>query len=373
MDPFGSRREHLLASIHEEGLDAFLVTHPINVTYLTGFTGDSSYLFLSPAKTLLISDGRFTQQIAEECPGLETHIRPPTQTVQAAAGTVLSQLPLRNIGFESGHMTVADLETLRAGASSLDWKPGKDRVERLRMVKDAGEVAQIRDAIRMAERAFAMLQAMVRADDDEKGLTDALEQFVRRAGARGTSFPPIVAVGPRAALPHAPPTHKKIAESGFVLIDWGASGPLYKSDLTRVLVTHNNSAFRGPKSDEDRLLEVYGVVLQAQQAAIRLLRAGVKASAVDAEARKVIADAGYGDYFTHSLGHGFGLQIHEAPFLRGGNDLVLEAGMVVTVEPGIYLPDWGGVRIEDDVLIIPDGCEILSRLPRDLVSNIVEV
>jgi Xaa-Pro aminopeptidase len=368
-DPFGRRQEQALRGLRDEGLDALLVTNPVNVTYLTGFTGDSSYLVLSPGRTLLVSDGRFTTQLAEECPGLELHIRPPARTVQQAAGEVLGKLGLGSVGFESGHLTVADHETLTSAVPAASWKGGRDRIERLRAVKDEGEIGQIRAAIRIAERAFAMFRAMLQPADTEKDLCDRLEDYVRRVGGSGTSFPSIVAVGERSALPHAPPTSRTVAESGLLLIDWGASGALYKSDLTRILWARKTSVFFSPPAgDGPRLEEIHQVVLQAQREALRALRPGVKAADVDTAARAAIAAAGHGEHFTHGLGHGLGLQIHEAPFLKPGNDMQIEAGMVVTIEPGIYLPGWGGVRIEDDVLVTPDGCEVLTSVARDLES-----
>jgi Xaa-Pro aminopeptidase len=372
MDQHAGRRERALRGLQEEGLDALLVSNPVNVTYLTGFTGDSSYLILSPGRTLLVSDGRFTTQLSEECPGLETHIRPPSRTVQEVTGEVLGKLGPRGVGFESGHLTVADFETLRGAAAAVSWKAGRDRVERLRAVKDEGEVAQIRQAVGFAERAFEEFRTRLRPGDTEKELCDALEALVRRAGGSGSSFPPIVAVGPRSALPHAPPTARTVAESALLLVDWGASGPLYKSDLTRILLTRKNSPFLAPAAGRPGLEEVHGVVLRARAAALRALRPGVKAAEVDAAARAVIAQAGHGDRFNHGLGHGLGLQVHEAPFFKPGNEAVVEAGMVVTVEPGVYLPGWGGVRIEDDVLVTPDGCEVLSSVPRDLASLTLE-
>jgi Xaa-Pro aminopeptidase len=365
MSPHGHRREKVLPGLREEGLDALLVSNPINVTYLTGFTGDSSYLVLSPGRTLLVSDGRFTTQLAEECPTLETHIRPPSRIVQDVTGEVLTKLGKRKVGFESGHLTVADQETLAGAAPTVAWKGERDRIERLRAIKEPGEVTQIRQAIHYAERAFAMFQAMLRPTDTEKELCDALEAFVRRAGASSTSFPPIVAVGERSALPHAPPTQRTVAESHFLLIDWGASGPLYKSDLTRILLTRKNSVSFAPTPGPG-LEEIHAVVVEAQAAALRLLRPGVKAQEVDAAARAVITQAGLGERFTHGLGHGIGLQIHEAPFMKPGNEAVIEAGMVVTIEPGIYIPDWAGVRMEDDVLVTPDGCEVLTSIAKDL-------
>ncbi|HJT76288.1 MAG TPA: Xaa-Pro peptidase family protein [Gemmataceae bacterium] len=359
MDYPAERRRNLARCLDAEGLDALLVSSPVNVTYLTGFTGDSSYLLLGRRQTVLVSDSRYTQQIADECPGLEAHIRPPTRTVHQAAAEVIERLGCRSIGFESNHLTVADWQTLRDLAKAVDWKPGSDRIERLRAVKDPSEVAAIREAIDIAQRAFAVFRALLRPDDREKDLCDALDHYMRRAGGQGASFPPIVAVGERAALPHAPPTERAVGEADLLLVDWGASGRLYKSDLTRVLATRRIS----PK-----LEEVYGVVLTAQERALRKIRPGAQAKDVDAEARTAIAEAGYGDYFGHGLGHGIGLQIHEAPMLRPNADVVLEPGMVITVEPGVYLPGWGGVRIEDDVLVTPDGCEVLTTVAKDLAS-----
>jgi Xaa-Pro aminopeptidase len=369
------RRQRLAHALADEGVDLLLVSSPVNVTYLTGFSGDSSYLLLSRDRAVLVSDGRFTEQIAEECPGLEAVIRPPTQTVAEAAAEVLGKLGPRAAGFESGHLTVADFDALKGLTATVDWKPGRDRVERLRAVKDAWEVGQIRQAIRIAERAFAMFRALLRPADTEKELCDALEGYVRRAGGTGTSFPPIVAAGERAALPHAPPTDRPVGEAVLLLVDWGASGAFYKSDLTRVLVPHNNTTLSGavPGAGLDpKLQEVHDVVFRAQREAIAAVRPGALSGEVDAAARKVITDAGYGSYFTHSIGHGIGLQIHEAPLMRPASEIVLQAGMVVTVEPGVYIPSWGGVRIEDDVLVTPDGPEILTRVPKDLASMVVE-
>jgi Xaa-Pro aminopeptidase len=355
------RRQRLARIIKDEGSDAVLITNPVNVTYLTGFSGDSSYLVPTPKRSLLISDARFTEQIEQECPGLEAHIRPPSQSLPKAVVEVLRKLKLRTLGFESSHLSVAEWEGYREAAGPLDWKPGADRVEKLRAVKDSSELDEIREAIAIAERAFAMFTAMLRPEDREKDLSDAMEMYVRRAGGTCTSFPTIVAVEERAALPHAPPTDKSVADGNLVLVDWGAAGRFYKSDLTRVLATRTIS----PK-----LQKVYEVVLKAQQQAIRRIRPGATGREVDAEARSVIARAGFGQFFGHGLGHGIGLQVHEAPTLRQNSDWVLQPGMVVTVEPGIYLPGWGGVRIEDDVLVTPDGHEVLTSVAKEPIPTV---
>jgi Xaa-Pro aminopeptidase len=372
MSVFVARRDRLWQAAAQEGLAAVLITNPLNVTYLTGFSGDSTYLILSPAKALLVSDGRYTQQIAEECPGLDTYIRGTAQTLPEATIAQLNLFGASNIGCESGHLSIADFDGLKDGVKTAQWKPVRDRVEKLRQVKDATEIAQIREAIHIAQKAFAMFRAMLRPEENEKDLTDALEGYVRRAGGTGSAFPPIVAVGPRAALPHAPPSLQKVSGDPLLLVDWGAQGRFYKSDLTRVLWTRNKAPFPGEHGPSDQLRAIHAVVKEAQRRAIAAMRPGVSSKVVDHAARGWIADQGYGEFFNHGLGHGFGLQIHESPFIRPNVEVFLEAGMVVTCEPGIYLPDWGGVRIEDDILITPDGPEVLTDCPRELEESVVE-
>lgn len=353
---FVGRRERLLRLL-DPAIEVVVVSLPIHVSYLTGFSGESSYLLLGRQHCLLVSDARFTEQIQEECPGLQARIRPPIQTLPQAVAEALNSLGVRRVGFESAYLTVAEFELLRELTPTLDWVGVKNLLEQLRAIKDATELLAIRQAIAIAERAFQAFTALLRPEDSEKDLSDRLEHFIRWAGGKSSSFPAIVAVGSRASLPHAPPTLRRIEEGEFVLVDWGASGPFYKSDLTRVLATHKIS----PK-----LEEVHAVVLTAQQRAIRRIRPGALGREIDAEARAALAEKGYGEYFTHGLGHGIGLQVHEAPNLRPGSETVLQPGMVVTVEPGVYIPGWGGVRIEDDVLVTPDGHEVLTSVSRDL-------
>lgn len=353
------RRERLRRQLSTEGVDALLVTAPVNVTYLTGFTGDSTVLVLTPSRELLVSDPRYTEQLAEECAGVETHLRTPAQKLPEAVGEVLGKLGLKTVGFESHVVTVAELDLWRSLAPAIDWKPGTDRVERLRAVKDASEIARIREAVNLAEGALRVVRSHFTPDTTEHEIGALLEYHVRRMGGEGLAFAPIVGVGPRAALPHAPLTNAALGSGELVLIDWGATGRGYNSDLTRVFAT---------RSISPKLREVYGVVAKAQAAAMAAVRPGAVGKDVDAVARGVIADAGYGDFFGHGLGHGFGLQIHEAPALRPNSEFVLEAGMVVTIEPGVYLPGWGGVRLEDDLLVTADGHEVLTRWPRELTS-----
>jgi Xaa-Pro aminopeptidase len=235
-------------------------------------------------------------------------------------------------------------------------------VEQLRAIKDTDEVAEIRESIRLAERAFGVVRACLRPEQTEKEIAYEIEHQIRRFGGSRCSFPSIVAVGPRGALPHATLSDHCIGDADFVLIDWGAQGRLYKSDLTRVLVTGRIS----PK-----LERIYEVVLRAQAAGIAAIRPGAILKDVDAAVRKVIEDAGFGPRFGHGSGHGIGLEIHEAPRFAANQSGPVKAGMVVTVEPGIYLPGWGGVRIEDDILVTRTGHEILSEVPRELAACVV--
>ena len=378
------RRQTLARTLKalDKDLEGALITSPVNVSYLTGFTGEASYLVVTPKSSVLVSDSRFEVQIREECPEvgkageLELHIRPHMRTVEDATAEVIGKMGLKNVSVEGSRISVAELETLKSFSSKAVFVPRSGVVESLRAVKDMGEIEKIREAVRVAERAFKMFTATLAPTDTEKEMVDALDGFLRRAGARGASFPTIVGAGERGALPHAPPTNRRLEESSKLLIDWGAD-MVYKSDITRVIrspfvttPTRKNKHERTAYS----LDEVYEIVLDAQNAALAEIRPGAKCVDVDAAARKVITNAKLkndpklklGDCFHHGLGHGIGLEIHESPRVRANSDDVLEAGMVITIEPGIYIPGWGGVRIEDDILVTRDGYTMLTTLPRDL-------
>jgi Xaa-Pro aminopeptidase len=357
------RRQKLLHHLKNKPVEAMLVSNETNVSYLTGFTGDSSYLLIGKGQCILVSDGRYTTQIAEECPGIDVYIRPQTETIVVASAKVVKKAKLRKLGVEADHLTVSSFDKLKEEAKGVEACPLSGMVEDLRVVKDADEVNQIRAAVRQAEKGFEVLRAQLTGDMTELQAAHLLEQAMRQLGATVAAFPPIVAVGARAALPHARPTTKRISEADFVLIDWGASAASgYKSDLTRILVTGKIS----PK-----LEKVYRVVLKAQQAGIKAIRPGARCCDVDAAARRVIEEAGFGKQFSHGLGHGIGLNIHEAPRFSVAFATELKAGMVVTVEPGIYLEGWGGVRVEDDCLVTRNGAEVLTSVPREFAEVVV--
>lgn len=362
MPDFERRRDRLRRMVRKANCTAILVTDFTNVTYLTGFTGDDSYLLLTERDELMLSDFRYVQQIEEECPGLEVVTRPAGTEISESTGKAARAAGIRRLAIEAGSMTVALHDRLAARLEGIELVSTSQWIEQLREVKDAEEIEAIREAVEIAERAYAVVRAWLRPEQTEKEVAAELENQVRRFGGSRCSFTPIVAAGPRGGLPHATLSDGRVGESDFVLIDWGARGPLYVSDLTRVLVT----AKIPPK-----LKAIYGVVQRAQQAGIAAIRPGAVMQDVDAAARRVIEDAGHGKRFGHSLGHGIGLQVHELPRLAAQQQRKLKPGMVVTVEPGIYVPGWGGVRLEDDVLVTRTGHEVLSSVPSELADCVL--
>lgn len=354
---FERRRGRLRRKLKSLNVDAMLITNFVNVTYLTGFTGDSSYLLLDKSGECLLSDSRYDVQIADECPGIDVVSRKAPTPMTDILAKVVKSRKVGTMGIEADSLTVATSNELSSAITGIEFATTSGVVGELRQIKDRSEVDAIRNSLRIAERAFAVIRASLRGEQTEREIAFALEHQIRLFGGDGCSFEPIVAAGHRAALPHAHPQDRIIGDDDLLLIDWGALSQGYMSDLTRVLVTGKMS----PK-----LERIYGVVLNAQRSAIKAIRPGVTLGEVDNAARSMIQNAGFGPKFGHGLGHGFGLEIHENPRMAPGQPQELKAGMVVTVEPGIYLPNWGGVRIEDDILVTKNGHEVLSSVPKEL-------
>ena len=366
---FTRRRRSLIARIRKLGHQAVLVTDESNVTWLTGFTGDSSYLLIGPKLGVLISDTRYTVQISEECDGLDVEIRDARRPMHAAVASVVGAARIDSLGIEAHSTSMATWQQISDSINGVRRSTQIAQVDmivnQLRAKKDSGEIAEIRLAIRQAERGFAAMASVLESDKTELEVAHELEHLMRRFGAEGPAFEPIVAVGPRAALPHARPGSTRIGESGFLLVDWGAKTTGgYRSDLTRILVT---------RKIPPKLEKIHAVVLNANRQGIKAIRPGATLKSVDRAARRVIENAGYGKFFGHGLGHGIGLDIHEEPRLSPVAKGILEPGMVITVEPGIYIPGWGGVRIEDDVLVTRDGHEVLTSVPKRFEDAVVEI
>ena len=318
---------------------------------------------LSAGHTILISDTRYETQLADECPGVEAVIRDARRKMDDVVAELLTSSKLHSVGFEADQLTVSQHSSLCSKLKSAELVATSGMVEELRMIKDRWELEQIRDAVRIAERGFNVIRSQLRPELTERQIRFSLEAAMRDFGAAGTAFEPIVGVGPTGALPHAHAGERRVSESPALLIDWGAltfSG--YRSDLTRVLFTSKPTR---------QMRQVYEIVLKSQQAAISAIRPGASSKDVDAVARGLIADAGFGNYFGHGLGHGFGLDIHEAIRMSPAFECEFRPGMVVTVEPGIYLPDRFGVRLEQDVLVTDTGNEVLSSLPIDFEDAVV--
>lgn len=357
-----NRRNRIRRLVKKNGWGAVLITKEVNVGYLTGFTGDASFLLISRDHDIMVSDSRYTTQIEEECGEIEKVIRNSGTTTSVLLVKTLKKLKVDSLACETHHITKSFYDQLDSDLEGIELNPSGPVVEELREVKDAAELDEIGKSIDLAERTFQVIKHSLRGEQTEAEIAHNIEHQIRIFGGDRCAFEPIVGVGERAALPHAVKTLKRIEESSFVLIDWGAMAGRYASDLTRVLVTGKPTA---------KLEKIYNIVLQAQLRAIEKIRPGVAVSDVDRAARGYIEQNGHGKRFGHGLGHGFGLEIHESPLMSSNSNKQLRAGMVVTVEPGIYLPGWGGVRIEDDILVTPDGNKVLTSVPKSFEESIV--
>jgi Xaa-Pro aminopeptidase len=347
----GDRLERQLA---ERELDRMLVLNLINIRYLTGFTGTNGACVCGPGIRLFFTDFRYTERAEAEVEGWEI------QTIADDwLGGIAEHLQGR-VGFEDDHMSVRLLEKLKEKlADGVEAVPAGGRVEELRRVKDEGELALIEEAAKLADEALRWSAEQGLAGKPEREVARAFEARVRELGG-DPSFPAIVAAGPNGALPHAEPGEREIGRDELVVFDMGAAIDGYCSDGTRTFATGDPG---------EGAIEVYEVVRRAQQASLDAIEAGIKGEDVDKVARGVIEAAGHGERFGHGLGHGVGLELHEAPRLSLRSDDVLAPGEVVTVEPGIYLPGRLGVRIEDLVVVTEDGIRNLSSLPKELQTT----
>ena len=336
--------------MQNEGLDGLLVTHLPNIRYLTGFTGSAALLLVGKDGSILVSDFRYSAQAPVEV-GSAATVEIDQRSVWDRLGRVLASQPLASLGIESHALTVRDAERL-SGITRARVVATVEWVERQRAEKSPEEVAAITAAAELAQDALREVLPGIRAGETELEVGAVLEATLRKKGSEWHPFPTIVASGPRSALPHARSSSRSIGKGELLLIDFGAQVDGYCADLTRTVVVG------APADERQRLL--HDVVQTAQRRAIEHLRAGMPAREGDALARDVIVNRGFGDAFGHSLGHGLGLEVHEAPRLAQTSDTPLPAHAVVTVEPGVYFPGWGGIRLEDDVYLGPEGARRLS-------------
>jgi len=346
-------------------LDTFLVLIEANRRYLSGYTGEDGQfdetagaLLITDKHCILATDSRYDLQAGQEAPTYE--IVCYRKSLYDELPRLLARVNARRVGFESARLTVKHhqdlIRQLQEAQPPVTMIPTENQVESLRSTKDVDELATTQRAVHCAETAFQRLLEWMRPGMTERAVARRLEELMQAAGAEGASFPIIVAAGPNSAKPHAVPGRRPIGVGEPVLLDWGAKLDGYCSDISRTVMF-------GPADAQFK--KIYAIVREAQAAAIAAIQPGAEGRAVDAIARRVIEQAGYGDNFGHSLGHGTGLCIHEAPRLSPHSEDTLTAGMIVTVEPGIYLPAWGGVRLENQVVITPNGATVLNSLDLD--------
>jgi len=354
---FDDRLDRLRSRMSEGSLDGLVTSHPPNVRYLSGFTGSSGVLAVLPDRAVLVTDFRYEEQAgAELSPPFELEIARDGSfgLLGKLLGTEAADLRL---GFEAEHLSVRDHERLREEAPGPEWTATYDLVEVLRARKDSAELALLERAADVACRALARTLEAVEAGVTELEMTAELEHRLRSEGSEGPAFETIVAAGPRSALPHARPSIRPLAEGDLLLMDFGAVTGGYRSDITRTFVL-------GPAAPWQE--EIHAAVLAAREAALEAARPGVEARDVDAAARDSLEAAGFGERFGHATGHGIGLEVHEGPGLSRRSDAILQEAHVVTIEPGVYLPGRGGVRVEDDVVMHAGGARLLTDFPTDL-------
>ena len=338
----------------KRGIDAFLAMRPENRRYLSGFTGTAGTLLVTATQALLFTDFRYTEQAAEQAPQFEVMMA-GADLFGALAG---QELAMRHLGVEGDFITHEEYGKLQQALPQVDLVSCPELINDLRAVKDAGEIAMIREAVRIADESFNRILQSLQIGQTEEEIAVEMEFNMRRVGASGRSFDFIVASGSRSAMPHGVASPKKLQAGEFLTLDFGAVYQGYCSDITRTLCL-------GEPDEQQRA--IYNIVLAANRAGIAAVRPGRTGKEVDAEVRRLIEEAGYGPNFGHGLGHSVGLAIHEGPNLNSREERVLEPGMTVTVEPGIYIPGWGGVRIEDLVVVTENGCEVLTRSPKELI------
>lgn len=353
---YSRRRSALKAELERCGLEGLLVTNLTSVRYLSGFTGSAATCLITLERQSLITDGRYAEQSRREVQGFKRYIGSENHLeIARRKGIAINGLKL---GYEGDHLSVNRYRRLKKLFPAVTWEATSRLVERIAAVKDSGEVEALRTAVEITELVFQEILPLVRAGVTEKEIAAQLVLRYRQYG-EGESYPPIVAGGPNGALPHAVPTDRPLAKGDLVVIDAAAKYAGYHADLTRTPVI-------GKASGKQR--EVYAVVREAQRRGIDAACAGRICREVDQAVRDYITEQGYGEAYSHSSGHGLGLEIHTPPKLGPKSNETLQENNVVTVEPGIYLPGWGGIRIEDVLLIAKDSSEVLTSTSRDLLE-----
>ena len=352
--------DKLKEKLKKDKIDGFLITHEINIRYVTGFTGSESVLLITADNDYLFTDFRYVEQAQQDIAWVRI-VERKVSLIKTICEK-LRRLNVKKLYVESSYLTFYQYDEIKRNIKGIHIIPTRGIVEKYRKLKTPEEIKKIQIAINIAESAYQSIRNKIRAGVSEKYLADILEFEIRKHGAEKSSFEIICATGSRASLPHAHTTDRKIQEKDVILLDWGACYQFYNSDLTRICFIDRIS---------QNFKKIYQIVLDAQNFAIDSIRPGRIAKEVDYAARNCIEKKGFGKFFGHGLGHGIGLEVHESPSINKRSSEILEEGMVFTIEPGIYISGWGGIRIEDIVLVTSEGCNVLTNVQKKLSEIVI--
>ncbi|MDI6784601.1 MAG: Xaa-Pro peptidase family protein, partial [bacterium] len=355
---YNQRIIKLRQSLLKRKLLGMVITNPVNRNYLSGFTGTEAVLVIGLNRAYFITDFRYTEQAKKEGAGFTIVEKKPAETALETCARIIQQHKWLKVGFEAEHLSYAQHHKLKKYLKHVKLVPTEKLVESLREIKDKSEISLIKKATDIAEKAFAKCLRAIRIEKTEKEIADLFECEAKRLGADKIGFEIIIASGTRGSLPHGVASYKKLKKGEFITIDFGIIYQGYCSDCTRTFIL-------GQPTDKQK--KIYNLVLQAQQTAVASVRAGTLGKELDKIARSIIEKAGYGKYFGHGLGHGLGREVHESPRISSQSKMKLSPGMVITIEPGIYIPNWGGVRIEDLVLVTDNGYKLFTSFPKELI------
>lgn len=351
------RLEKFLSKFESLGIDGAFVFKDENRNYLSGFTGDDSFLFITKEKSYFITDSRYTEQAQNEVVGFEVvEYKPP---IHDFVSSLVEKHNVKRLGVEEDKLSFSDYIIYKEKLNGVELVQLEQTIEKIRMIKDAEEIKLIETAASIADKAFEHILGFIKVGMTEIEVALELEFFMKKLGASALSFPTIVASGNRSSLPHGTASEKVINEGDFITLDFGCVYKGYCSDMTRTIVL-------GKANEKQK--EIYNTVLEANEAALKAVKPGISCAALDKIARDIIVERGYGERFGHGLGHGVGREVHELPYVNARSKFDLEPGMVITDEPGIYIPGFGGVRIEELVLVTEDGYRVLSKSPKHLIE-----
>ncbi|MEA3328424.1 MAG: aminopeptidase P family protein [Candidatus Omnitrophota bacterium] len=353
-----SKFKKLYRRLKQQKLDGLLVTKSVNACYLSSLTRIDAWALITPDANYLLTDPRFGQICFEKAVNFKVKIE--RGLIYGSLKKLFNKLKLKRLGFEANSLSYAGYKRLKTELSPVKLTATSNLIENLRAVKDDSEIRSIKKAISITEEVFSSVTGLMTPEVTEKWIAGKIEFFLKDLGGEESSFPAIVASGQRTVLPHARPGDKKLQQNQPVLIDMGTSLNGYNSDLTRMV-------FLGRMTQ--RFEAIYNLVITAQDKAINRIAPGVKACEIDGTARRYLAKHGLAKYFIHSLGHGVGREVHEQPQISKSSKTELTKGMVITIEPGVYIPGWGGIRIEDMVLVTSQGHEVLSSLSKTIVKR----